>query len=357
MGKYDIRTRELLADNEEFARLFNMVLHNGEQEISADSLQEIDSVSVLSAARAGLIGRDAEVRRDLLRRIVIKRDENAYYMLLGVENQTLVDYGMPLRMLYYDVIRYMLQMHEAASLHGNAEKRTSFTSEFGPDDRLEPIVTVVVYYGTSPWRGPRRLSEMFRKLPKDLARKIVPYLPSYRIRIVSAQCSNSVLDGLGRNLRAVLYYARSGWRMKGLKDVLRAHPDLRTVGASAANVIASFMNIGGKMNGHIDNGQKEDVDMTTIADELREEGFAKGRKSGLSEGRKRGLSEGRKRGLSEGRKRGLSEGRKRGLAEGKSLIIMNMHGNGMSISEISHVTNISTRQLRRIVEAESTCDA
>ena len=103
--------------------------------------------------------------------------------------------------------------------------------------------------------------------------------------------------------------------------------------------------------------------MTTIADELREEGFAKGRKSGFSEGRKSGFSEGRKSGFSEGRKsgfsegrkRGLSEGRKRGLSEGKSLIIMNMHGNGMSISDISRVTNISTRQLKKIVEAESTC--
>jgi hypothetical protein len=36
MGKYDIRTRELLADNEEFAKLFNMVLHGGKQEIRAD---------------------------------------------------------------------------------------------------------------------------------------------------------------------------------------------------------------------------------------------------------------------------------------------------------------------------------
>ena len=349
MGKYDIRTRELLADNEEFARLFNMVLHGGEQEIRADSLQEIDSVSVLSASKAGIIGKDAEVRRDLLRRIVIKRDGNAYYMLLGVENQTLVDYGMPLRMLYYDVIRYMLQMHEAASRHGNAEKRRSFTSEFGPDDRLEPIVTVVVYYGTKPWRGPRRLSEMFRKLPEDLSRKIVPYLPSYRIKIVSAMNSNSDLDKLGRNLRAVLYYARSGWRLKGVKEVLRAHPDLKAVGASAANVISAFMNIGGKMNGHIGNGQKEDVDMTTIADELREEGFAKGRKSGLTEGRKSGLTEGRRRGLTEGRRRGLTEGRD----EERSMIVRNMHRNGMSLSEISRFTNISTRRLKKIVEAES----
>ncbi len=341
MGKYDIRTHELLTDNEEFARLFNMVLHGGEQEIMADSLQEIDSVSVLSASSAGIAGKDSEVRRDLLRRMVIKRDGNAYYMLLGVENQTFVDYGMPLRMLYYDIIRYMLQMHEAASRHRNDGKKTSFTSEFGPDDSLEPIVTVVVYYGPKPWKGPRRLSEMFRKLPEDLSRKISPFLPAYRIRIVSAQNRNCELDRLGRNLRAVLYYARSGWRLKRLKDVLRAHPDLRTVGASAANVISSFMNIGSQLNEKIKSGQKEDVDMTTIADELREEGFTKGRKRGLSEGRKRGLSEGRKRGLSEGK------------SEERSTIVRNMHSNGMSLKDIAHFTNISTRRLKKIVETES----
>jgi len=323
MGKYDIRTRELLTDNEEFARLFNMVLHGGAQEIKADSLKEVDSVSILSSFKAGIGGKDVEVRRDLLRRMVIKRDGHAYYMLLGVENQTFDDYGMPLRMLYYDIIRYMLQMHEASSRHAKNGTKTTFTSEFGPDDRLEPIVTIVVYYGSKPWKGPRSLSEMFCKLPEDLSRKVTPYLPSYRIGIVSAHNKNKELDMLGRNLRAVLYYARSDWRLKGLKDVLRAHPDLKKIGAAAANVISAFMNIGRPFNG--DNEQMEDVDMTTIADELREEGFAKGRKSGLTEGRD---------------------------AE-RSTIVRNMHSNGMSLKDISRFTKISTRRLKRIVEADS----
>ena len=86
MGKIDIRTRELLQDNEEFARLFNMVLHNGEQVISADSLEEVDSESVISSSE--ITGdKDKKAKRDLLRRILIKQNDNALYMLLGVENQ------------------------------------------------------------------------------------------------------------------------------------------------------------------------------------------------------------------------------------------------------------------------------
>ena len=158
---------------------------------------------------------------------------------------------------------------------------------------------------------------------------------------------------LGRNLRAVLYYARTGWRLKRVKDIVRAHPDLRRVGEPALGVISAFMNIDIKSN-----EQMEDVDMISAADELIEEGFAKGRKLGLSEGRRNGITEGRKRGLSEGRKRGLSEGRKRGITEGRNeertLIVMNMHRNGMSMSDISRFTNISTRRLRKIVAAEST---
>ena len=150
---------------------------------------------------------------------------------------------------------------------------------------------------------------------------------------------------LGRNLRAVLYYARTGWRLKRVKDIVRAHPDLRRVGEPALGVISAFMNIDIKSN-----EQMEDVDMISAADELIEEGFAKGRKLGLSEGRRNGITEGRKRGLSEGRKRGITEGRN----EERTLIVMNMHRNGMSMSDISRFTNISTRRLRKIVAAEST---
>ena len=47
----------------------------------------------------------------MLRRVVIKHGEHAYYMLLGVENQTFVDYGMLLGVLHYDIVPYMLQKH------------------------------------------------------------------------------------------------------------------------------------------------------------------------------------------------------------------------------------------------------
>ncbi len=335
MGRMDIRTRELLDDNEEFARLFNMVLYNGRPEIKADSLQAVDSVSVLSSSKS-LASRDDSVRRDLLRRVVIKRGVHAYYMLLGVENQSFIDYGMPLRVLHYDIIQYMLQKYATEGRKDGKGK--PFTSVFGPDDRLEPIVTVVVYYGAKPWTGPKRLCEMFRRLPEELARSVRPYLPSFRIKVISARSSGRELDMLGVNLRAVLYYARSGWRLRNLRSLLKAHPDLRTVGVPAANVIYGFMNIRRQLD-----SDKKEVNMTTIADELREEGFAKGRRKGISEGRRKGISEGLRKGISEGR------------AEGKAEIVRNMHSSGMPISDIAKYTKMSRNTLRRIVSAHEEC--
>ena len=74
-----------------------------------------------------------------------------------------------------------------------------------------------------------------------------------------------LLDMLGRNLRAVLYYARTGWRLKRVKDIVRAHPDLRTVGGTALGVISAFMNIDIKPN-----EQMEDVDMISAIVTLKE---------------------------------------------------------------------------------------
>ena len=54
---------------------------------------------------------------------------------------------------------------------------------------------------------------------------------------------NRELDILGRNLRAMLYYARTGWRLKKVKDIVRLHPDLKRVGKPALGVISAFMNI------------------------------------------------------------------------------------------------------------------
>ena len=329
MGEIDIRAHELLSDPMEFAKLFNMACFGGRPVVRPELLHEVDSVVALSGGKGhgGGKGRGDKGSlsiRDIVRRVHIMEGDGTSYMLLGIENQTAIDYGMVVRLLNYDVRQLMLQIHDAAEKAHRKGDAQPFTSEFGPDDRLMPIVTLVVYYGDRPWNEPTMLSELFCDLPKEIADGIRPFLPSYRIKVVSAQCSDAELDMLGPGLRAVLYYARYAHDAAKLQEMFCEHPDLRTLTPCAANLIASLMNI--KLD--ID-GQEEKIDMWTVAEQLKEMGRNEGR--------------------AEGKAEGIAEGIAEGKAEERAEIIINMYRNGMKISEISKVTSIPMPSLEQIV--------
>ena len=111
-------------------------------------------------------------------------------------------------------------------------------------------------------------------------------------------------------------------------------------------------------------GQRKGVkEMCDTSEEIREEGRQEVREEmrGLTEeireeGRRevreemRGLTEEiREEGREEGRTEGIAEGRAKGLAEGRALLIMNMFRNGMSIEQISSVTDMDKSEVKQLV--------
>ena len=319
MGDIDISARELLQDKEEFAKVFNLAFYNGLQVIKPEELRDADSVCFMAGDSTGKDSKGIIRLRDLARSIEIKEDSHTKYVLLGIENQSCIDYGMPLRLLHYDVIIYMSQMRSAGNMHRKVGDWNSITSDFGPTDCLTPVLTLVVYYGDKPWDGPTELSEMFCDIPQPLADGIVPYLPTYRIKVVSAECADMELDLLGEKLRAVLYYARSGGNYERLEKILTEHPDLTKVPKPAARLISKLMNV----NPEIDE-QKETVDMENLFEQLKDIGY----------------------------KKGIEAGRAEGIATGRAEIIRNMFQEGMKLSTISKVTRIPLANLEQIIAVQ-----
>ena len=190
-----------------------------------------------------------------------------------------------------------------------------------------PVLTLVVYYGDKPWDGPTELSEMFYDIPQPLADGIVPYLPTYRIKVVSAECADTELDLLGKKLRAVMYYARSGGNYERLEKILTEHPDLTKVPKPAARLISKLMNV----NPEIDE-EKETVDMENLFEQLKDIGY--------------------KKGIEAGRAEGIATGRAEGIEAGRAEIIRNMFQEGMKLSTISKVTRIPLANLEQIVSMQ-----
>lgn len=108
-------------------------------------------------------------------RDVVKGVKNGRtFAILGVENQSEIDYSMPFRVLEIDFVNYARQMHIIRERHeaewkdkdGKMHRPQNisdgeYLGRFLKTDRIIRCITLVVYWGEKPWDGPMRLSDMF----------------------------------------------------------------------------------------------------------------------------------------------------------------------------------------------------
>lgn len=183
MGKKDTKAKEYLSDNSRFADLCNFVLFQGEQVIKAETLTEKDTTEALSVL--GIDDEEIEFQkwRDLLKSVVVKRNKDVVFVLIGVENQSDIHYAMPVKNMIYDALNYGSQVKESAKKHREKhDKLTSaeFLSGFQKSDKLTPVITITLYWGAENWDGPRRLHDMFENSDEILLK----YIPDYHINLV-----------------------------------------------------------------------------------------------------------------------------------------------------------------------------
>ena len=76
-----------------------------------------------------------------------------HVMLVAIEEQSDVHYAMPLRVMNADCAMYDRQWREIRKEH--AEKKdvagAEYLSGFSKNDRLVPVITIVVYLGKDEW--------------------------------------------------------------------------------------------------------------------------------------------------------------------------------------------------------------
>ena len=146
MGLKDNVTKEYMKDNRRFADMFNSFMYEGEQVIKPESLQMQDTTEILNfyGINDDIISK--QEFRDILKKCVLMHDERAYYLLLGIENQSNIHYAMPVKNYIYDALNYGAQASEAAKIHRELKdtKGAEFLSGFSKTDKLTPVITLVV---------------------------------------------------------------------------------------------------------------------------------------------------------------------------------------------------------------------
>ena len=198
MGLIDTEGKKYLSDNEIFADAFNYLIYGGKQVIKAAELREIDTTE-LAVPYGNNAKAPVQKYRDILKLWNAMMDDDAIYIILGAELQDKVHYGMPVKDGLYDMLGYSKQIEEIRRSYRkqreeNAGEITAedgvlkikltseeFLSGLRKGDKLIPIITAVVYFGDTPWDGPRSLHDML-DFRNDA---IKSYVPDYKLNIIS----------------------------------------------------------------------------------------------------------------------------------------------------------------------------
>ena len=170
--KPDIVMKEFWRVNERFADLFNAVLFNGKNVIKSDMLKEMDTdISGTIKWKKG----QSSLKR--VRDIVKKEYDGVEFNILGIEIQDKVHYAMPLRTMIYDGLGYLKEYNELKSKNRYTSGMTSdeFLSGMKKDDRLHPIITIVLYYSEMLWDGPVSINDMMIHMRPEIENIFTDY--------------------------------------------------------------------------------------------------------------------------------------------------------------------------------------
>ena len=322
-----------MSDNEVFVDVFNQFLFHGERVLTSDTLTPVDTSAF--AVLYGETGTDTSVQRfrDVLKLGIAKKNRTVVYFLLGIENQSEIHFAMPVRNMLYDALAYTEQVEATAKRHrleqmNQQVSSAEYLSGFYRDDRLVPVVTLVVYFGSDVWDAPKSLHEMLEC--KD--EKVLSFVADYRLNLIApAQMSEEEISRFTTSFREVMLFIKYSTDKRRLSKLVEEDDAFRKVDRKAARVISSVTGSDLKFD-----EKEEAIDMCLAIDGIREDA------------RKEGLSQGLKEGLLRGTLQASTETARRMLCAGKYAL--------EDIAEISGLEIGKVLKLKEMVDTESVLD-
>ena len=150
MPERDMTEKHLEGYNDVFADVVNVLLFGGKRRVKPEDLKDTRARTFYKTD-----GKLHEQERDISKLWV---SEGAVISLIGFENQTEADWDMALRVLGYEGADYRGQLSAGQGLY--------------------PVVTLVLYFGDSPWTAPRTLFERV-----SVAEGLKPFVNDYRVNV------------------------------------------------------------------------------------------------------------------------------------------------------------------------------
>ena len=297
MGEKDLLTKRFMSKPDVFADAFNYLIYDGEHVIDAKDLVELDTASI--AVTYSKKGKDTrhtvQKARDVLKEWVCMQDERAAYMVLGVENQTNVHYAMPVRNMLYDAIQYENQVKRTQQAENTSATDASgeYLSGFGKENRLKPVITLVIYFGEKKWDAPLSIYEMCGGIDERMRE----FVADYRINLIEpATMSVERLKKLQSDFQEAMLYIKYSSDKPTLRQILSEDQRFESLDRDTASMLRAVT--GTKIK--IQEGE-EKINMCVAIQEMMDESRAEGVAEGVAKGRAEGVAEGVAKGVAKGR--------------------------------------------------------
>ena len=193
------------------------------------------------------------------------------FVILGLENQQHIHFGMPLRLMVGDALGYLKEYEEIAKRNKEEKGWAStegFLSGFRKEDRLHPMVTICVYYGEEMWDGPISLTDMLN-VPEEL-RAVVN---DYKMNLIQVRESEQ-LRFQNEDVRTVFEVSRDIFNKDYVKieDIYRE----REIDSELGLVIGAITESKELIN-HALKRKGGRMNMCTALEELKREGIEQGK--------------------------------------------------------------------------------
>lgn len=277
----DDRMEDFFSDNERYADLINGLGCGGKQTVKKEDLQELDRHTGIR--HVSLKGKRKKKKSVKIRDLIRKTAFGVNFAVIGIENQEMIDYSMPLRNMVYEVGEYEQQ---AAKIRRDVRRNRhglttgEYLYGFTKESKLYPAVTLVLYYGEKDWDGATNLHEMldFTDIPAEI-RKMVQ---NYEIHIISIRDLKDT-SMFRTDVKQVFDFIRFSNDPEKLRELVKTDKAFQEMEEDAYELAALYSNSEELMKKKDDYLREGKVDMCRALDLLIQEGEAKGKAGSILE--------------------------------------------------------------------------
>lgn len=179
MGKADLAEKNLLRYKDVFSDVANVNLFHGEKVLAEEDIVEEQTELIFK------LPADASFRQLFFDVPMKCKKAGTDFVFICMENQSDICNIMPVRDMGYQYAKYMEQIKEWQRKN-RIEKNypNPITKVIQDDQKLKPVITLVLNYGSKAWNEPICMSDLL-DIPKEYKKFLEPWIINHQIHVIN----------------------------------------------------------------------------------------------------------------------------------------------------------------------------